>query len=253
MRRRAVNRFCTTAAAVAALALGTDAALAGFTDLGNNWQAEWDDSLDPFVDVTQFGTMPTPDGLAIVIRKEAEFTQPSVGGVFPSIPIVFRQTGPSDVEFIVIEDEVITNSTGEDWFDFRMQLVDGNDALFDPTRTMNSGGAGPIGWDVSPFTQAEFSDDNRELDIFGGSVADGDARLHRARRRRRTLDRRQQRRQRSVHVVHAEGNADDSIAGVDRAAGAGRSCCPAAPFTPVEVTNIVVCASTETPGASAHV
>jgi len=169
-----VNRFCTTAAAVAALALGTDAALAGFTDLGNNWQAEWDDSLDPFVDVTQFGTMPTPDGLAIVIHKEAEFTQPSVGGVFPSIPIVFRQTGPSDVEFIVIEDEVITNSTGEDWFDFRMQLVDGNDALFDPTRTMNSGGAGPIGWDVSPFTQAEFSDDNRELDIFGGSVADGE-------------------------------------------------------------------------------
>lgn len=161
-------------AATAALVFCAESGFAGFTDLGNNWLAEWDDSLDPFVDVLLFGTMPTPDGLAIVIRKEAEFTQPSVGGVFPSIPIVFRQTGPSDVEFIVIEDDVVTNSTGEDWFDFHMQLVDGGDALFDPTRTMDSGGAGPIGWDISPFTQAEFSADNRELDIFGGSIANGE-------------------------------------------------------------------------------
>jgi len=169
-----VNRHWLTLTAVGALVLSVDAAFAGMADLGGNWQAEWDASLDPYVSVESLGIQSTPDGDAIFIEKSAEFIQPSVNGVFPSIPIVFRQTGPSDVEFIVIEDEVITNSTGEDWFDFHLQLVDGNDAFFDPTRTMNSGGAGPIGWDVSPFTQAEFSPDNRELDIFGGSVADGE-------------------------------------------------------------------------------
>jgi len=67
----------------------------------------------------------------------------------------------------------MTTSTCEDWLDFHMQLVDGNDAFFDPARTAASGGDGPIGWTIDPFTQAQFSPDNRELDIFGGTLSAG--------------------------------------------------------------------------------
>lgn len=151
--------------------VGGGSALAGFTNLGGNWRAEWDDSLDQYVDVSSIGPVDTPHGRALIIEKAAEFTQPSVNGQFPAIPITFRQFGISDVEFIVIEDEIIVNSTGEDWTNFHIQLLDSGDAVFRPDLT--GGGTGPIGWTISPFTQAEFANNNEDLNIWGGVVPDG--------------------------------------------------------------------------------
>jgi hypothetical protein len=154
---------------LAALGIAMPAS-AGLIDIGGGWEAQWDASLDPFVDVVSLGVM----GDAVFIEKSAEFTQGSSGGIFPSISIIFRQTAPDAVSNIVIEEELITNSTGEDWGGFVMNLVNGDDALFDPVATAASGGPGPIGFSIAPFTDAAFTADLKQLDIGNGIVADGE-------------------------------------------------------------------------------
>jgi hypothetical protein len=109
----------------------------------------------------------------VFIQKSAEFTQGPVNGVFPSIPIVFRQTGPSTVTNIVIDDEIITNSTGVDWDDFHLNILNAGDALFNPAATADSHGPGPIGWTIAPFTEAAFTPDLLGLDIWAGTVPAG--------------------------------------------------------------------------------
>ncbi|MHC5114664.1 MAG: hypothetical protein ACYTGP_09575 [Planctomycetota bacterium] len=156
-------------AAVLAAAVSAPA-YAGFVDLDGGWRATWDDSLDGLVDVNSLGVV---DG-ALFIQKSAEFTQPSVGGIFPSIPIVFSQTEYGAASKIVIDDEIIFNNTGEDWTDFHIDLLDGGDVVFDPVATMNSGGGGPIGWTIDPFTGASFTPDLMRLDIYDGVVEAGD-------------------------------------------------------------------------------
>jgi len=143
-------------------------AQAAVVPLGGGWQAEWDPGLDPFVDIVPNPNNPIGD--AVFIQKSAEFTQPPVGGIFPSIPIVFRQVDANAVHNIVIDDEIITNNTGVDWTDFHLTILNGPDAAFDPVATMNSGGPPPIGWYIAPFTQAAFTPDNMRLDIRGGTV-----------------------------------------------------------------------------------
>ena len=143
-------------------------ASAGAVDLGGGWQASWDSSLDPYVDINVLSV--TDD--AIFLQKSAEFTQGPVAGVFPSIPIVFRQTGASTIQSIVLDDEIIANSTGVDWTDFHIDLLNGLDAWFDEVQTGQSGGPGPIGFYIGPFTEAAFTSPRR-LDISGGVVAGG--------------------------------------------------------------------------------
>jgi len=125
--------LCTAVMVVAA------PAHAGFVDLGGGWQASWDDSLDGLVHIFSFGVV----GDAVFIEKGAEFTGGPTNGVFSPIDIVFTQTSPNAVGSIVIDDEVITNSTGEDWLDFHLELV-GDAATFDDVATANSGGPGPL-------------------------------------------------------------------------------------------------------------
>ncbi|NNF43008.1 MAG: hypothetical protein HKO59_06965 [Phycisphaerales bacterium] len=155
---------------IAALVVAVTAspALAGVVDIGGGWQAEWDASLDPFVDVVSNGVV----GDAVFIQKAAEFTQGPVGGIYPSIPIVFRQIAPGAVSNIVIDDEIIVNSTRSDWSGFDMTLLDGGDVAFDPAATAGSGGGGPIGFSIAPFTTAEFNDDLTRLSIGGGTLSD---------------------------------------------------------------------------------
>lgn len=151
-------------------ALVVASAHAGTVNIGGGWQASWDDSLDGLVQIIPQGVV----GDTVLIQKSAEFTQgPDQFGLFPSIPITFTQKEPDAVPNIGILDEIITNSTGVDWTDFHMILVDGGDAAFDPNATMNSGGDPPIGWTIAPFTQAAFSDNNMRLDIYGGVVPNG--------------------------------------------------------------------------------
>jgi hypothetical protein len=136
----------------------------------SGWQAEWDDGFLDYVDIGV--DLVTAD--AVFIQKSAEFIEgPDEDGLFGTIPIVFRQIAANAVSSIVINDESITNSTGGDWDDFHIELLDGTDAVFDPVATFNSGGPLPIGWSIAPFTQASFSPDNMELHIWGGVVLAG--------------------------------------------------------------------------------
>jgi len=165
-----MQRGTGLAASVAALFMGAASPVhAGFIDIGGGWRVEWAASLDGLVDVNTLGV----EGDAVFIQKSAEFTQAPVNGVFPAIPIVFRQIDAVAVSNIVIDDEIIINSTGVDWFDFHMVVLNHGDALFDPVATMDSGGGGPIGWTIDPFTLASFSAGLTELDISGGVVTAG--------------------------------------------------------------------------------
>ncbi|HWB19789.1 MAG TPA: hypothetical protein VG711_05775, partial [Phycisphaerales bacterium] len=142
----------------------------GIVILGNSgWQAEWDDSLNSTVDIVLDGVTSN----AVFIEKSVQFTHGPVNGIFPAVAITFRQLNAFAVSNIVIDDEILTNSTGVDWTDFHMQLVDHGDAQFDPVATAASGGGGPIGWSINPFTTAVFSNDLTTLDIAGGVVTNG--------------------------------------------------------------------------------
>lgn len=144
---------------------------AGVIPLGNSgWEAVFDAGLDPFVDIVVDGET----SQAVFIQKFAQFLQPpGPGGIFSGIDIVFRQTRPGAVPFIVINDEVVTNSTGAPWLDFHFELVDSGDATFDVARTATSGGPPPIGFSIAPFTTASFGNGNTTLDIGGGVVPNG--------------------------------------------------------------------------------
>jgi MYXO-CTERM domain-containing protein len=161
-RVAAALSLCTAVLAVAA------PAQAGFVDLNGGWRASWDDALDGFVDIYSHGVV----GDAVFIEKSAEFRDGPAGGVFAPIDIVFTPISPNAVGSIVIDDEIIHNSTGADWLDFHMELI-GDAAVFDDVSTEGSGGPGPIGFSVDPFTVAAFSGDLRRLDISGGVVPDG--------------------------------------------------------------------------------
>ncbi len=143
-------------------AVGT--AQAGVVNIGGGWQASWDSSFDGLVQIVSDGVA----GDAVFIEKSIEYT-----GAFNAVPIVFTQIDPNAVSNIVINDEIITNNSGVDWSAFRMQLIDGGDVAFDPVATAGSGGAGPIGFSISPFTTASFTPDNMQLNIGGGTVMNG--------------------------------------------------------------------------------
>jgi hypothetical protein len=174
-KREEGEKLVTSHRVAGALSVGAAAILAAaapahasFVDLDGGWRASWDDALDRFVDVYSIGVV----GDALFIEKSAEFTLGPEGGVFAPIDIVFTQTSADAVSSIVIDDEIIANSTGADWLDFHLELV-GDAATFNDDLTADSGGPGPIGFSIAPFTEAEFSGDLRRLDLFGGLVPDG--------------------------------------------------------------------------------
>lgn len=155
----AVMTVMTTPAAAAVVVVGV-------VDLGGGWQASWPVSLDGLVSMT--GEVV---GDVLIVRKTAEFTQPPVNGIFPTIPIVFTQNAVLAATHIVIDNESIKNSTGVDWRDFHIDLLGGG-TVFDSVSTANSGGPDPIGWDIAPFKQAAFTTLKR-LDIWDGIVPAG--------------------------------------------------------------------------------
>jgi hypothetical protein len=136
--------------------------------LGNSgWQASWDSSLNPFVDVAVDAVTEN----AVFIQKTAEFIQGKVPAGFPTIPITFTQIKADAVKQIVINDEVITNSTGSDWTGFQFQLLDGNDVAFNPDMTNAS--AGGNGFSSSPFDNQIFGPDNQAYLVDGLGLSSG--------------------------------------------------------------------------------
>jgi hypothetical protein len=164
-----LRKTATVAAAVVVFALALPAP-AAVVNLGMGWQASWDDSLDGLVDVINSGEV----GDTLFIQKFCDFRQGPVNEVIPPILIQFQQIAPSAAAHIVIDDEMLTNSTGVTWTDFHIELVNlSGGAVFDPVKTAASGGTGPIGWTVEPFALAVFSSNLKKLDIWGGEVPSG--------------------------------------------------------------------------------
>jgi len=128
------------------------------------WTASWDNSLDGLVQIIAADCSQLANG-RVFIEKSAEFT------TLQGIPIVFTQTAVTNVIRLIIEDEIITNSTGQPWTSFNMVLT--GPAVFDPAATAASGGPAPIGFSISPFTAAAFSNANTRLDISGGVLNAG--------------------------------------------------------------------------------
>lgn len=164
-----IRKMTWFAAALTVASVTLSGASAAEVVIGGGWKASWDAALDPYVSVVSDGVF----GNAVFVQKSAEFTQAPVAGVFPPIDITFTQIDPVAVSFIVINDESILNSTGVDWTDFHMELLNSPSALFDPAQTSTSGGPPPIGFSISPFTTAAFVNGNTRLDIAGGVVASG--------------------------------------------------------------------------------
>ncbi len=166
---RRIQSLAIGGALVSLLAVGS--AHGGVVVLGNSgWQAAWDSSLDPFVSINLNGVNFDPQVNAVFIEKIVEFTQAPVNGIFPSVAIVFQQISTTAVANIVIDDEVITNSTGVPWGGFQMDVLNHGEVFFDPIRTAASGGSGPIGWSIAPFTTASYSNNDSRLTIGGGTV-----------------------------------------------------------------------------------
>ncbi len=137
----------------------------------SGWKASWDASLDPFVSIAV--DLVTPG--AVFIEKSAEFIQGPGPGGFPTIPITFTQLVPGAVGQIVINDEIITNSTGTDWTDFHFEILNSGDAVFNPALTNAS--AGGSGFFTSPFDNQMFAPDNLSfwVDGFGLGAGGSDA------------------------------------------------------------------------------
>ena len=136
--------------------------------MGNSgWQVSWDSSLDPFVDIAVDAVTEN----AVFIERTAEFIQGKGPAGFPTIPITFTQIEADAVKQIVINDEVITNSTGSDWTGFQFQLLDGNDVAFNPDMTNAS--AGGSGFSSSPFDNQIFSPDKKAFSVDGFGLGSG--------------------------------------------------------------------------------
>jgi len=156
-----LSRSCLILSAFLAI-VGVSNAQGATVSLGGGWQASWDASLDPFVDIN----VDSISSDTIFIQKSAEFIQgPDAQGLFPTIPIVFQQTAPSSITRIRILDEIITNSTGADWTDFHFDLLDGGDAAFD-----NSPG---FFFTTVPLTNQSFSPDATSFWVDGFGLGPG--------------------------------------------------------------------------------
>jgi len=168
-----IAKVAVTSAMIMLLAQPVQAGSIALCNGTAGWTATWDSSLDGLVQILDSDCNFLSQG-RVFIEKSATFTQgPSPSGVFPTISITFIQTANTNVNRIIIEDEILTNLTGSPWTDFHMDLIDSGDATFNVADTAASGGSGPIGFSIAPFTQAAFTNSNTRLDILGGVVPNG--------------------------------------------------------------------------------
>jgi len=108
----------------------------------------------------------------VLIEIIKTFTQPKVDGVFEPISIDFSQTGTDagTVAYIVLNDEIITNNTPDDWKDYHWTLE--GPAAF----VISASNA----FDTSPFNNKEWIPDAgwgtgyaSGLNVSGGMVPSG--------------------------------------------------------------------------------
>lgn len=134
-----------------AVGLAVSAAPASSIVLGGGWQANWANGT---VGITV--DQVTDEFVSIEISKD--FIEPPVNGEFPPLLIDFVQidTDANTVPRIIINDETITNLTGEEWTDFHWTLIDGTSVWFNVPMS--------AAFDTGPFATKVFSD---PLNLFG--------------------------------------------------------------------------------------
>lgn len=148
-------------AGLAASASGEIIELIGPDGTPSGWQAEiFTDNVELVVN--------SVDGGVMHLEKIATFTEiDEFTGQPKPINITFSQIDSDDntVTQFVIDQETITNMTGQDWVDFESILVDSGDATWDPEAMADL--------DISPFTGSAFLQSNTIFHTFDGTVADG--------------------------------------------------------------------------------
>lgn len=158
-RRKNFNiAFALIAAGTASLfaPAAAEAGVMTTVTLGSSgWQASWDSSLDPVLDIN----VDAVSANAVFIEKIAQFNS------LASINIIFTQISVNAVSNIVINDEVITNTSGAAWTDFHMDLLGNPSAVFDPVATAASGA-----FSVAPFNSWNLTNSNHTFNAFNGVV-----------------------------------------------------------------------------------
>jgi hypothetical protein len=148
------------AAGLAGVALSAAAASAGSLTLGSSgWQAIWADTLDSRLALNVDSV--TSD--AVFIEKSVDFTSNE------PVRILFQQIpGQTAVPYIVLNDEHLTNRSGEAWTGFMMSVVGlASNVHFD---TVQTGLGQPGGFSIEPFTTGNFSNSDTVLTLGGGIV-----------------------------------------------------------------------------------
>jgi hypothetical protein len=164
MRRMKLYACCSglslTLALSALVLISAGPATAYTFAIGGGWEVVVDDAfidppLGPLVDVIVDAVNPA----SVEIQKAAEFLSNN------PIILTFNQVDINAVPRIILNDEIITNSTGTDWGGFVMELVDDGDAVFNTALSS--------GLSISPFTVATFDLGDTRFTVSGGVVADG--------------------------------------------------------------------------------
>ncbi len=160
------SRFAIAGAALSAAAFAGPVEAGLIIDLGGGWECEIVAAPTDFADVNPDGVDVENDRL--FIQKFWEFlTLDEFSGQPDPAHIMFRQIAPDEdtVSQIVINNEVIVNHTGVAWTSYQNSIV-GNAARFNPALS--------AGFDVSPFTDLTFSNNNQTATASGGVLPSGD-------------------------------------------------------------------------------
>jgi len=135
------------------------------TGASSGWRATWATAYDGNVDLISRGTV----GGQFFFEKDVTFTAQSAQG----IEIVFERISPS-ASTLVINDEVVRNQTGTAWTGFHFVLASGSIAGTPNFAFATSDGSAGLGdFDITPFTNFAFSDQNTVVSMSGGTVPSG--------------------------------------------------------------------------------
>jgi hypothetical protein len=164
MRSWKLGTFCSGLSltlALSALVLISPRPATAYTfAIGGGWEVIvsdvfMDPPLGPLIDLIVDAVNPS----SIEIQKAAEFLSNN------PVILTFNQVDINAVPTIILNDEIIRNSTGTDWGGFVMELVDDGDAVFDTVASS--------GFTISPFTTSTFDLGNTRFTVGGGVLLDG--------------------------------------------------------------------------------
>lgn len=168
------SRLSLTVLVAMFVMLTTASAQAGLQQPQALGDSGWSITFSDGIGVTFQGI--TNDRLEVRLNKLANFTEPPQGGLFSPLQITFQQNPDVDnpVPFIVIDAEEVLNNTGTDWIGFDFKLTEATSASsggvrFDKDMTFFDDDP----FDINPFTEFNFSENDTRLTLGGGVVPSG--------------------------------------------------------------------------------